>query len=585
MSEPKPVGPHPGVPFERKFFDAEADFMTIGAAAVGGKAQGLAFVSTILESDFERAAFPDFSVAIPRMAVLATDVFDLFMERNGLREVAGSDLPDDRIAHAFLKAEFPTEYLGDLRALISKINQPLAIRSSSLLEDALHHPFAGVYGTKMIPNNQPDISSRFQRLIEAIKFVYASTFFREAKAYISATNCRPEDEKMAVIIQEVVGRRSGDRFYPAISGVGRSFNYYPVGKIRPADGVVNLALGLGKTIVDGGRCWSYSPAFPRANPPYGSPRDLLKLTQVDFFAVNMGKPPAYDPIRESEFLVQSGLEEAESDGNLKLIAATYDGASDRVVPGIGQPGPRIINFAPILLYEQLPLNNLVRHLLELSREKVGAEVEIEFAVDIDPQRKEPARLGFLQVRSQASSTSKVTIDQAALAAREIVVYSETVLGNGEIDNIHDIVYVRPELFAARHSPAVAAEIEELNRIMVAAARPYLLIGFGRWGSSDPWLGIPVNWGQISAARVIVEATLPEMNVEPSQGSHFFHNLTSFSVPYFSVAHGSRTARINWPWLEHQAVVSESRFVRLVHSDQPLTVQVDGLQGLGVIHHG
>ncbi len=568
--------------FDRKFFDSDDDFMTIGGTNIGGKAHGLALIHRLLKAHFESSRFQNFQVTIPRLAILSTEVFDAFMERNQLFEFARSGVADERIAHAFQQAQFPTEYLGDLRALISRVNQPLAVRSSSLLEDALHHPFAGVYGTKMIPNNQPDIASRFRALVEAIKYVYASTFFSSARAYIAGTRCRVEDEKMAVIIQEVVGARYGDRFYPVLSGVARSFNYYPIGKSNPVDGVVNLALGLGKTIVDGGLCWSYCPAFPAIGPPFGSPRDLMKKTQLRFYAVNMGKPPVYDPIRESEYLLQDDLIAAEQDGNLTYLASTYDVGADRIVPGIGAPGARVLNFAPLLIYERLPLNELLRELLKLSQAEFGTDVEIEFAVTVTPKSRPVARFGFLQVRAQASSTADITVNRSDYIPEDIIVYSETVMGNGESHSIADIIYVRPEHFEAARTPAIAAQLAQLNNALIDADRNYLLIGFGRWGSSDPWLGIPVEWGHISATRVIVEAALPKMNIEMSQGSHFFHNLTSFGVPYFSIAFGQRPPGINWDWLDRQTAVFENDMVRQLRLDKNLLVRVDGRAGKGVI---
>jgi hypothetical protein len=329
-----PASPAGGYPqFDRKFFDSTEDFTVIGAGSFGGKARGLAFIKETLASGFPASTFPEITVSIPRLTVISTDLFDAFMTENDLYDIAYSDASDLRIAHAFQKADLPVRIVGDLTALISSVHLPLAIRSSSLLEDAMFRPFAGVYATKMIPNNQLDSETRFRKLIEAIKFVYASTFFKDAKSYIRSTRKTTPDEKMAVIIQEVVGRRHGDRFTD-VSGVARSYNFYPAGHAAPRDGVVSLALGLGKTIVDGGTSWSYSPAFPRSNPPYGTVRDLLKQTQSSFWAVNMGKPPAYDPINEGEYLLKADLDAAEADGTLLHIASTYDSESDRLVMGI-----------------------------------------------------------------------------------------------------------------------------------------------------------------------------------------------------------------------------------------------------------
>lgn len=564
-------------PFNREFFDPQRPISRMGGGSVGGKAQGLAFIHRFLASELNSSHFPQIAVNIPHLTVLCTDVFDAFMQRNGLYEIAYSDAPDERIAHAFQKGHLPAEVIGDLRRLIAQVRTPLAIRSSSMLEDAMYEPFAGIYGTKMIPNNQSDTDTRFRKLVEAIKFVYASTYFKAAKDYLQATGHRIEEEKMAVIIQEVVGRRHGDRFYPEISGVARSFNYYPAGRARPEQGVVNLALGLGKTIVDGGISWVYSPAYPKVNPPYGSVGELLKQTQIEFWAVNMGKPPAYDPIRETEYLLKLHLEDAEEDNTLRYVASTLDAQSGRIAIGTGPPGARILTFAPLLVLNELPLNELIKSLLALCQNAAGAPVEIEFAITLKP----PARFGFLQVRPMVVSQEEVEISAEEMRGANVLAASEKALGNGIYESIRDVVYVRPGGFESRFTPRIAQELEQINKKLVAEKRPYLLIGFGRWGSSDPWLGIPVEWGQVAGAKAIVEAMLENMNVELSQGSHFFHNLSSFKVRYFSVPH-SGGYPIRWEWLEQQESAAEMEFVRHVCLPSPLTVKVDGRSGRGVI---
>ncbi|MCX6826912.1 MAG: hypothetical protein NTV06_06585, partial [candidate division Zixibacteria bacterium] len=471
--------------------------------------------------------------------------------------------------------------VGDLRALIAKVNTPLAVRSSSMLEDARYEPFAGVYATKMIPNNQPDTDTRFRKLIAAIKYVYASTFFKEAKDYIKMTSHSIADEKMAVIIQEVVGLRHGDRYYPHISGVARSYNFYSSGHARPEDGVIDLALGLGKTIVDGGKVWTYSPAYPRSNPPYNSLGDLCRQTQTEFWAVNMGKPPAYDPIQETEYLQKCDLSDAEMDNTLRFVASTYQRENDRLVMGTGSPGTRILTFAPLITAGQIPVNELLKNLITLSEEAAESPVEIEFAMTFDHHSDQPARFGYLQVRPMVISQEDVNIDLSDLQGEKVLVAAEQVLGNGVIDTIEDIVYVKPEPFAACDTRIIALQLETINQKLIDAGRSYLLIGFGRWGSSEPWLGIPVKWSQINGAKVIVEATLPEMDVELSQGSHFFHNLTSFQVLYFSMPHNGKY-NIDWPWLNKQKVISETEFVRHIHTEKPLGIKMDGRRGRGVI---
>ena len=568
-------------PFDRKFFDTKEEFTYIGSGSLGGKAHGLAFIKKILAEKLDRTKYKNITVSIPRLTVITTDMFDSFMKKNNLYETAYSSSPDEVIANEFLKGSMPMDLAGDLMALISKVHTPLAIRSSSLLEDAMYEPFAGVYATKMIPNNQLDTESRFHKLTEAIKFVYASTFFKEAKEYIKATGSKIEDEKMAVIIQEVVGLRYRDVFYPDISGVGRSYNFYPMGKAKPENGVVNLALGLGKTIVDGGVSWTYSPSIPKAQPPYGSIKALLNMTQNKFWAVNMGKLPMYDPIKETEYMLELEINDAEKDGTLENAASTYDASSESIKMGTSSKGPRIINFAPVLTLNTIPLNGLVKDLLKICQEAAGSPVEIEFALTVDKSNSDKARFGFLQVRPMVVSNEEVIIDDSEMNSPSALISTEHALGNGTNKFIKDIVYVKPQTFEAKHSPIIAEELEAVNSTLIKTKTPYLLMGYGRWGSTDPWLGIPVNWGQISGSKVIVEAMLENMNVELSQGSHFFHNITCFRVFYFSLSVNEKD-KIDWKWLEEKETVNETDFIKHVKLKTPLHVKVDGRTGKGVI---
>ncbi len=569
--------------FNRKFFSSDKHISYIGTGSLGGKAQGLASINKFLISEFKIENFPQIEVNIPTFTVIRTNVFESFMKNNNLYDIAFSDSADDRIAHAFQKADLPFGILGDLRALVNEVHTPLAVRSSSKLEDAMYEPFAGIYATKMTPNNQHDADTRFRKLVEAIKFVYASTYFKSAKDYMKATKHKIQDERMAVIIQEVIGLRHADRYYPELSGVARSYNFYPMGRAKPDNGVVDLALGLGKTIVDGGVSWTYSPAFPKVNPPFGSVGEMLKQTQNEFWAVNMGKSPDYDPSKETEYMVNENLTIAESDGTLKHVASTVDSHSGRIVMGVGADGSRVLTFAPLLLLNEIPLNNFIKALLKFCEEKLDAPVEIEFAMTFsNPKDAESKnRFGFLQVRPMVVSTDEVQIETEELTGQNILAASENVLGNGIINSIQNIVYVKPDVFEAGNTPHIATELETINKKLVINNDQYLLIGFGRWGSSDPWLGIPVNWGQISGAKTIVEATLENMNVELSQGSHFFHNLTSFSVCYFSIPFSGKY-KIDWEWLEKQEPEDETQFVKHLKLSKPLFIKVDGRNGRGMI---
>ncbi|MFN2282186.1 MAG: PEP/pyruvate-binding domain-containing protein, partial [Anaerolineales bacterium] len=489
-SEPTPLQEF--VPFDRTSNDPADRIRVIGSGEIGGKARGLVLLNQLLSSDQLQPTYEEVSLGVPTMTVLRSDVFDAFLKKNDLYRYRDGGYTDDQIAHAFQKGELPFHILGDLQALVEGIRTPLAVRSSSLLEDATFEPFAGIYSTKMIPNHQFDPGIRFQKLSEAIKFIYASTFFNSAKSYRVATGHDHSEEKMAVIIQDVVGSRHHVRFYPELSGVARSYNYYPVGRAKPEEGVVSLALGLGKTIVDGGVVWSYSPARPRSGPPYGSVNELLKNSQKEFWAINMGTPLVYDPIKETEYLVRENLAVAEKDGTLDNLCSTYDSQSDRLVVGKAHPGPRALTFGPLLQLNKLPLNDLLKEILAICEEKLENPVEIEFAMTFSPPS-----LGLLQVRPMVVSSQVIQLTAEDLNRDDLLAASENALGNGCLDDISDIVYVLPEQFDLAQTRVIASELAQINANLLAENRPYLLIVFGRLGSSDPWLGIPVDWGQIS----------------------------------------------------------------------------------------
>jgi hypothetical protein len=564
------------IAFGRSFLDPKTPLTRIGHGEIGGKAHGLAHIRSRLFTELNGERYPNIKVDIPPLAVICTGVFEAFMQENDLHKIAFSDQSDDRIAKAIQQSELPFEVLGDLRALINQAHSPLAIRSSSLLEDTRHEPFAGVYVTKMIPNNSFDPDIRFRQLIEAIKTVYASTFFRNAKDYRSATHHGDDEERMAVIIHQLAGKRFHDRYYPELSGVARSLNHYPMNPTKPEDGVVNLALGLGKTIVDGGRCWSYSPAYPKIQPPYGSVEQLLKETQTEYWVVNMGEPAAYDPIRETEYLLLENLMTADRDGSLHYLASTYSPISGRLSIGTGFNGPRAITFAPLLVLDEIPLNDLVKDILSICEADLGGPVEIEFAMTFSPHR-----FAFLQVRSMEAPGSDVSVQVADMQGEQVLVGCERSLGNGVDESIADIVYTIPERFDLKHTLKIMPELEQMNRELLDAGRPYLLIVLGRLGTTDHWLGIPINWGKIAMAKAVVEATGDKARVELSQGSHYFHNIISMGVKYFNLSLNS-DYKIDWDWLKQQNSVKETEFLRHIHLESPITIKVDGRTSRGVI---
>ena len=563
--------------FNRKFLDPFTNLSSIGQGSLGGKAQGLVSIRRTLQVDFKPQDFPGIEVEIPRLIVICTDVFDNFMLDNHLFEIAESDSSIERIGQTFQNSQLPLEVLGDLHALIEKVHSPLAIRSSSLLEDSTHSPFAGIYETKMIPNHQYDPDERFQHLIEAIKYVYMSTFTQKAKEYRKLTGFSNHDEKMAVIIQEIAGQRYHNCFYPELSGIARSYNYYPLKPAKPEEGVVSLALGLGKTIVDGGVAWVYSPAYPMAEFPYGSPKNLLDFSQTQFWAVNMSREIEYNPLEETEYLLLEELSTADRDGALRYLASTYDAQSDRLLPGISFNGPRALTFAPLLVLKELPFNNLVKWVLKSCMKSLASPVEIEFAMTFNPHR-----FYLLQVRPMAVPSDEVSVTDNDLIGEKVLVSSEIVLGNGEEDNIRDIVYVKPENFDILTTSSVVSELAELNSNMLNLKKPYLLIVFGRLGTTNPTLGIPIRWEQVNGAKVIVETIQEQFMVELSQGMHYFLNLINLGVKYFTLPVSS-LFKIDWDWLSLQPVCEETKYLRHVVLSKPIHVKVDGRKGKGVIY--
>jgi hypothetical protein len=511
---------------------------------------------------------PGVGVSVPAAVVLATDVFDRFLEDNDLRDFAINTDDEAAIQRRFLAARFPQDVRDDLAALLPRLGGPLAVRSSSLLEDSQYQPFAGIYETFMIGSPDAAPERRLDRLVRAIVRVYASTFSRTAKEYIRATPYRLEEEKMAVIVQRVIGRAHGERFYPDVSGVARSHNFYPTPPLTTDDGIAAIALGLGRSVVSEGNCLRFCPRYPQHLVQFSSVRDVLANSQREFWALDLARD---DDMRETRY----GLDAAERDGTLGMVASTYSRENDAIYEGTSRAGVRLITFAAILKHDAFPLARVLDRLLAIGRWGMGAAVEIEFAVDL--ARRE---LAFLQLRplALAAETEELTIGK--IEPGRAICSSTSVLGNGRIDDIRDAIVIDRRTFDRASSRRTAAEIGQLNASL--AGRPYLLVGVGRWGSSDPWLGIPVTWDQISGARVIVEAGFEDLKVTPSQGTHFFQNLTSFHVGYFTVNPGSGEGFVDWEWLAAQPSVRETSHVRHLRFDRPLLVKMNGKQSQGVI---
>jgi CheY-like chemotaxis protein len=563
--------------FDRDGLDRTSDFSRIGGGSLGGKARGLAFVRRLLSLHDLRHHFPGVEIAVPPAVVLGTDVFDQFLEENDLRDFAVQCEDDHEIGRRFEGARFPEAAEADVAAYLHRVRYPLAVRSSSLLEDS-RQPFTGVYDTLMLPNNAWSLGRRVDEVLRATKRVYASTFSQHAKAYLKATPYRLEEEKMAVILQRIVGTAHGPRFYPALSGVARSHNFYPAPPMEASDGIVAAALGLGRAIVEGGACIRFCPRHPRHILQFASVKEMLDSTQREFWALPLEGGTADGGMREESF----PLEAAEEDGTLAHVGSTWSRENDAVYDGLGRQGTRMVTFAPVLKHGLFPLAEVLDVLMGVGSRGMGAPVEIEFAVSLDGPPDRRREFGFLQMRPLALSRESEALELGDLPESSVLVRSARVLGSGRLEGIRDLVVVDFQRFERARSREAAQEVGRLNAELLTAHVPYVLVGVGRWGSRDPWLGIPVTWDQVSGAQVIVEAGLRDLKVTPSQGTHFFQNLTSFNVGYFTVNPEEGDGFVDWPWLDAQPDRSHVAHVRHLRLAQPLVVNMNGRKNEGVI---
>ncbi len=561
------------------FKPSESNFLRIGAGSLGGKARGLAFVRHLLRTRRIARRFPAVRIAVPPAVVLATDMFDLFLAENNLSDFALHCDDDGEIQQRFLDSPLPAPLQQNLKAYLEEVRYPLAVRSSSLLEDSQYQPFTGVYETFMLGNQQASLQARLDELSEAIKRVYASTFSQHAKAYVRATPYRLEEEKMAVILQQVVGTVHSQRFYPDFSGVVRSHNFYPVEPMTFSDGIAAVALGLGRTVVDGGKCLAFCPRYPRNLLQFSSVEDILANTQSEFCALELDGAHSAGPahLREARF----GLDVAEADGTLDAVASTYSADNHAVYDGLSRPGSRVVTFAPMLKHGIFPLATILEVLVRAGEDALGNPVEIEFAVRL-PRGEEPAEFGFLQIRPLTLARDHQDLTIGDVDPQQLICQSTKVLGNGRIENLCDVVVVDSHRFERSRSHEVARAVAHFNAKLSAENRPYLLIGVGRWGSNDPWLGIPVEWDEIAGARAIVEAGFRDFRVTPSQGSHFFQNLTAFQVGYFTVNPDAGEGSVDWEWLAAQPEVEERECVRHLQFPQPMRVVMNSRTSQGVI---
>jgi len=566
--------------YQKDRFDEYSNFARIGDGSLGGKGRGLAFMGAMVKR-YPKLETENFNTNIPKTVVICTDIFDEFMETNELLPVALSDADDETILKYFLRASLPASLIDDLMAFFDVVKSPIAVRSSSLLEDSHYQPFAGIYSTYMIPRLE-DKYEMLRLLSDAIKAVYASVFYRDSKGYMTATSNLIDQEKMAIVLQEVVGNRYNDHFYPTISGVARSLNFYPIGNEKAEDGIANIALGLGKYIVDGGQTLRFSPRHPHNILQMSTMDFALRETQTRFYALDLKNLAEQFSIDDSFNLQRLGLKEADADGSLKYIVSTYDPYDQIIRDGYYPGGRKILSFVNILQHDVFPLAKTLDELLRIGQAEMGRPVEIEFAVNVDPNNHDKATFYLLQIRPIVDNKEIMDEDLTQVGNEETILSSTSVLGHGIVTDVQDIIYVKSGAFNSSNNQLIVYEIEKLNRRFTEEEKNYVLVGPGRWGSSDHWLGIPVKWPHISNARVIVECGLENYRVDPSQGTHFFQNLTSFGVGYFTINPFKGDGWFDEEYLNALPAVEDTEYLRHIHFDKPIVIKMDGKKSLGVV---
>jgi hypothetical protein len=568
--------------FNADDFDPETDFLKIGRGSLGGKARGLAFMMTLLrESTTLHEKYPEVTIRVPKTLVISTEGFDAFLSENGFEDFAETDLSDDEIMQTFVEGRFPDWLRRDLGLYLSHVSHPLAVRSSSLLEDAQFRPFAGMYRTYMLPNSHPEQDIRLERLIRAVKLVYASTYLKVPRVYARSTGQGIQEEKMAVIIQQLTGSRHEDYFYPAFSGVAQSYNFYPISYMRPEEGIAHVALGLGKTVVEGLTALRFSPRYPQFLPQFSSVDDILKNAQRFFFALKMTVAPGEDEFRRDGMLVKLDVDDCSQHPPVKQLSSTYSPQDHRLrdtaIPG----GHLVLTFAGVLKYNSFPLPAVLTDLLDMGRRGMGGPVEIEFAVDFAYGNRSQPEFALLQIRPMALSRQIQEVNITRADIKRAVCYSRQAMGSSQQERITDIVYVKPDVFDPGRTVEIARQISGLNRIIARQKDRYMLIGPGRWGSADRWLGIPVVWNDISGVDAIVETETENLKADPSQGSHFFHNITSLGIAYLTIPEDG-TNFIDWQWLTSLPIENQTEFVAHVRCGTGLVLKIDAQSSQAVL---
>ncbi|MHC1762053.1 MAG: PEP/pyruvate-binding domain-containing protein [Negativicutes bacterium] len=563
--------------------DMENAFIKLGTGSLGGKARGIAFINSMISKAFLADKYEEIKVKVPRSFVICSDVFEKFVEDNKVYDFIAHSPFEEEIAQEFMANDLPAAIQENLRVLTQVIKCPLAVRSSSILEDSRVLPFAGIYKTYVVPNSHADPEVRCKQLSDAVKLVYASVFYASPMQYARNADIRIEEEKMAVLIQELVGESYGDRYYPAISGVAQSYNFYPYYPMQPEEGTVSLALGLGKSIVEGEQVYRFSPAHPQMNPLYSSPEDYLKKSQNAFYALNRTATADITLRADDDYNYEKlPISQADRDEALEYVGSTYSAENDCIYDNVNQPGPKVVTFAPVLKYNRLPLTSIIKDFLRLGKQAFGANIEIEFAINIPRDKSKPKEFYFLQIRPMVVGREAL---QVKIDNRENAwCFSRRTIGNGFYQNIHDIIFVDPEAFKLKDSEQIATEIGAFNHRLFQEGRRCILIGFGRLGTSDKWLGLPLTWAQMSQARIVVEVDRRDLRPEPSLGSHFFHNLTATNMGYFHIQYDNeQESQMDWEWLLNQPVLQQTGQVKLVRREAPFLVKIDGRSFQGIIY--
>lgn len=570
------------VNFDALDFDTDTEFFKIGKGSLGGKARGLAFASNLLKHHMDlNDKFKDVDIAVPQSLVITTEGFESFIQENDLKQFSNSDSTDDAIAEAFLKAKVPIWLKMDLEAYLKQVEYPLAVRSSSLLEDAQFRAYAGLYRTYMLSNDCPSFEKRLEHLLTAVKLVYASTYFQGAKAFSKRVGHRTEEEKMAVIIQKLIGEKYNDFYYPAISGVSQSHNYYPFSHMKPEEGIATIALGLGKMVVEGEKTLRFSPRYPQLLPQRSTVEDILQNSQRFFYTIRLEKGCRLLGVNDSANLDKRELSDAESEFPVQFLCSTYVPEEHRIRDTSHIPGHRVLTFAQVLKYNAFPLADIIFEIMAIGEEGMGCPVELEFSVNF-PQKKDAApQFALLQMRPMTARAELTTVTVTDEDIKQAFCFSDNALGNAIKKNIIDLVYIKPAAFDPAKTMEIAREIGMINKTMMQQNHKYVLIGPGRWGSADRWLGIPVEWADICNVDAIVETAFEHFKAEPSQGSHFFHNITTMGINYLSVS-TDKKGFVDWDWITALPVAEEYNYVAHARLEKPITIKVDGRKLTGVM---